>query len=141
MIPIYTCSFKGIARKYLGHRFKNYQHRKRHSMNRCKKLCIFFATELVFYADKSILRAVIWLVLLMHASYSNHIEYNETPTLPVLNGPPSWVVRSASKKRPIRSSIQTVYQVNLAIRIPNITEKYIISHVFTFRHWVSANAY
>ena len=45
----------------------------------------------------------------MHALYSNHIEYNETPTLPVLNGPPSWVVRSASKKRPIRSSIQTVY--------------------------------
>ena len=44
----------------------------------------------------------------MHASYSNHIGYNETPTLPVLNGPPSWVVRSASKKRPIRSSIQTV---------------------------------
>ena len=53
---------------------------------------------MLFYADKSILRAVIWLVLLMHASYSNHIEYNETPTLPVLNGPPSWVVRSASKK-------------------------------------------
>ena len=44
----------------------------------------------------------------MHALYSNHIGYNETPTLPVLNGPPSWVVRSASKKRPIRSSIQTV---------------------------------
>ena len=44
----------------------------------------------------------------MHASYSNHIEYIETPTLPVLNGPPSWVVRSASIKRPIRSSIQTV---------------------------------
>ena len=34
----------------------------------------------------------------MHALYSNHIGYNETPTLPVLNGPPSWVVRSASKK-------------------------------------------
>ena len=33
----------------------------------------------------------------MHASYSNHIGYNETPTLPVLSGPPSWVVRSASK--------------------------------------------
>ena len=48
----------------------------------------------------------------MHALYSNHIGYNETPTLPVLNGPPSWVVRSASKKRPIRSSIQTVYSGN-----------------------------
>ena len=45
----------------------------------------------------------------MHALYSYHIGYNETPTLPVLNGPPSWVVRSASKKRPIRSSIQTVF--------------------------------
>ena len=30
MTPIYTCSFKGMTRKYLGHRFKNYQHRKRH---------------------------------------------------------------------------------------------------------------
>ena len=33
----------------------------------------------------------------MHALYSNHIGYNETPTLTVLNGPPSWVVRSTSK--------------------------------------------
>ena len=53
--------------------------------------------NLLFYADKSILRAVIWLVQLMHALYSNHIGYNETPTLPVLNGQPSWVFRSASK--------------------------------------------
>ena len=30
MRRIYTCSFKGMARKYLDHRFKNYQHRKRH---------------------------------------------------------------------------------------------------------------
>ena len=30
MIRIYTCSFKGMTRKYLGHRFKNYQHRKWH---------------------------------------------------------------------------------------------------------------
>ena len=29
MIRIYTCSFKGMT-KYLGHRFKNYQHRTRH---------------------------------------------------------------------------------------------------------------
>ena len=71
--------------------------------------CVYFSPQnLFFYADKSILRAVIWIVRLMHALYSNHIGYNETPTLPVLNGPPSWVVRSASKKRPIRSSIQTV---------------------------------
>ena len=71
--------------------------------------CVYFSPQnLLFYADKSILRAVIWLVLLMHASYSNYIGYNETPTLTVLNGPPSWVVRSASKKRPIRISIQTV---------------------------------
>ena len=60
--------------------------------------CVYFSPQnLLFCADKSILRAVIWLVLLMHASYSNHIVYNETPTLTVLNGPPSWVVRSTSK--------------------------------------------
>ena len=29
MIRMYTCSFKGMTRKYLGHRFKNYWHRKR----------------------------------------------------------------------------------------------------------------
>ena len=60
--------------------------------------CVYFSPHnLLFCADKSILRAVIWLVRLMHALYINHIGYNETPTLPVLNGPPSWVVRSTSK--------------------------------------------
>ena len=62
--------------------------------------CVYFSPQyLLFYADKSILRVVIWIVQLMHALYSNHIGYNETPTLPVLNGPPSWVVRSTSKKK------------------------------------------
>ena len=52
--------------------------------------CVYFSTQnLLFYADKSILRAVIWLVRLMRALYSNHSGYNERPTLPVLNGPPS----------------------------------------------------
>ena len=53
-------------------------------------------TNLQFYADKSILRALIWLVWLMHVLYSQNIGYNDTPSLPVLNGLPSWVVRSAS---------------------------------------------
>ena len=52
--------------------------------------CVYFSLQnLPFYADKSILRAVIWLVRLMHALYSNHSGYIERPTLPVLNGPPS----------------------------------------------------
>ena len=58
---------------------------------------IFRHRTWLFCADKSILRAVIWLVRPMHALHSNYIGYNETPTLPVLNGPPSWVVRSTSK--------------------------------------------
>ena len=54
-----------------------------------KNLCIISPQYLLFYADKSILRAVIRLVRLMHALYSNHSGYNERPTLPVLNGLPS----------------------------------------------------
>ena len=34
-------------------------------------------------------------------------------------------------------NVASSYQVNLAIEIPNITENYINSHVFTCRHWVS----
>ena len=41
-----------------------------------------------------------------------------------------------SSKTSLASSY--MYQVNLAIEIPNITENYINSHVFTCRHWVSA---
>ena len=35
-------------------------------------------------------------------------------------------------------NVASSYQVNLAIEIPNITENYIKSHVFTCRYWVSA---
>ena len=36
--------------------------------------CAYFSPQnLPFYADKSILRAIIWLVRLMHALYMNHI--------------------------------------------------------------------
>ena len=38
----------------------------------------------------------------------------------------------------IIGNVASSYQVNLAIEIPNITENYINSHVFTCRHWVSA---
>ena len=38
----------------------------------------------------------------------------------------------------IISIVASSYQVNLAIEIPNITENYINSHVFTCRHWLSA---
>ena len=37
----------------------------------------------------------------------------------------------------ISGNVASSYQVNLAIGIPNITENYINSHVFTCRHWVS----
>ena len=44
------------------------------------------------------------------------------------------------KKAGIKTSLISAssYQVNLAIEIPNITEHYINSHVFTCQHWVSA---
>ena len=87
-----------MTRKYLGHRFKNYQHRKRHFNEPMQAtVYIFRYRTWLFCADKSILRAVIWLVRPMHVLYSNYIGYNKTPILPVLNGPPSWVVRSTSK--------------------------------------------
>ena len=35
-------------------------------------------------------------------------------------------------------NVASSYQVNIAIEIPNITENYINSHVFTCRYWVSA---
>ena len=41
----------------------------------------------------------------------------------------------------IIGNVASSYQVNLAIGIPNITENYINSHVFTCRHWVSAIPY
>ena len=41
----------------------------------------------------------------------------------------------------INGNVASSFQVNLAIEIPYITENYINSHVFTCRHWVSANAY
>ena len=75
--------------------------------------------NLLIYADKSILRAVIWLVQLMHALYSNHIGYNETPTLPVLNGQPSWVFRSASKNGRSGARYIQCYQVNMTLHFLN----------------------
>ena len=38
----------------------------------------------------------------------------------------------------IIGSVASIYQTNLVIEIPNITENYVNSHVFTCRHWVSA---
>ena len=38
----------------------------------------------------------------------------------------------------IIGNVASSYQVNLVIEIPNITENYINSHIFTCRHWVSA---
>ena len=35
-------------------------------------------------------------------------------------------------------NVASSYQVNLAIEIPNITENYINSHVFTCRNWATA---
>ena len=58
---------------------------------------VFSPQNLLFYADKSILRALIQLVRPMHALYSQTIGYSETPTLPVLIGPPSLEAHSASK--------------------------------------------
>ena len=37
----------------------------------------------------------------------------------------------------ITGSVASSYQVNLEIEIPNITENYINSHIFTCHHWVS----
>ena len=37
----------------------------------------------------------------------------------------------------IIDSVESSYQANLVIEIPNITESYINSHVFTCQHWVS----
>ena len=93
-----------MTRKYLGHPFKNYQHNKRHFNEPMQATVhIFSPQNLLFYADKSILRALIWLVRLIHALYrKKNIGYNGTPTLPVLMGGPL-----RFQKRPIRSSIQT----------------------------------
>ena len=38
----------------------------------------------------------------------------------------------------IIGNVASSYQVNLAIEIPNITENYINSHIFTCQRWVSA---
>ena len=38
----------------------------------------------------------------------------------------------------IIGNVASSYQVNLAIEIPNVTENYINSHIFTCQHWVSA---
>ena len=38
----------------------------------------------------------------------------------------------------IIGNVASSYQVNLAIKIPNIIENYINLHVFSCRHWVSA---
>ena len=38
----------------------------------------------------------------------------------------------------IIGNVASSFEVNLAIKIPNITENYINSFVFTCRHWVSA---
>ena len=38
----------------------------------------------------------------------------------------------------IIGSVASIIQTNLVIEIPNITENYVHSHVFTCRHWVSA---
>ena len=35
-------------------------------------------------------------------------------------------------------SVASIYQANLVIEIPNITENYVNSHLFTCRHWVAA---
>ena len=73
--------------------------------------CVYFMPQnLLFYADKSILRAVIWLVQLMHALYSNHIGYNETrhTYLACVEWSAILGVPLRFQKRPIRSSIHTV---------------------------------
>ena len=38
----------------------------------------------------------------------------------------------------IIGSVASIYQANLVIEIPNTTENYVNSHVFTCRHWLSA---
>ena len=38
----------------------------------------------------------------------------------------------------IIGSVASIYQANLVIEIPDITENYVYLHVFTCRHWVSA---
>ena len=38
----------------------------------------------------------------------------------------------------IIGSVASIYQANLVIEIPNITENYVYSHLFTCRHWVAA---
>ena len=38
----------------------------------------------------------------------------------------------------IIGSVASIYQANLVIEIPNITENYVNSHLFTCRHWVAA---
>ena len=38
----------------------------------------------------------------------------------------------------IIGSVASIYQANLVVEIPNITENYVNSHLFTCRHWVAA---
>ena len=38
----------------------------------------------------------------------------------------------------IIDNVTSIYQANLVIEIPNITENYVNSYLFTCRHWVAA---
>ena len=77
----------------------------------------------VFYADKSILRALILLVRPMNAIYSKNLGYNETPSLPVLNVPPSWMVHSLPKTADAEPDPDSAY-VNLSLDHYSIQDKF-----------------
>ena len=49
-----------------------------------------------------------------------------------------WVLKRMSQNlaKNINGSVALIFQVNLAIEIPNITKNYINSHIFTCQHWV-----
>ena len=96
----YACSFKGMTRKYLGPHFKIYQHNKRTDASNCVYVLL---QNLLFYADKSILRALIWLVWSMQALYIQLDTYLACVEWSAIFGGPL-----RFQKLPIRSSIQTV---------------------------------